>query len=150
MAFFAGLLSISLLILLIGYIFNIPYLLLYVNDMRISAAIMFLLIGAAHLIVPNKMVYMIDKFLPYAYALVIFTGVLEILLGTGLLFPSIQYYAGWSLMVLLVLMFPANIYVAVKHLPAPGEISGSPWYTWSRLAFQPVYILWIWWCIHLK
>jgi uncharacterized membrane protein len=38
----------------------------------------------------------------------------------------------------LVAMFPANIYVAVMELPAPGGLPASPWYTWSRLLFQPV------------
>jgi uncharacterized membrane protein len=145
MAFLSGLLSIGALLLLAGYIFNIPSLQQLPVDARISAAVMFVLIGAMHLAKPEKLTYMITGILPYAHALVIISGVLEIILGIGLLFPFTRVYAAWALIVLLIAMFPANIHVAVKQLPAPGGLPAAPWYTWSRLAFQPVYCIWIWW-----
>ncbi|GAA0543382.1 DoxX family protein [Chitinophaga japonensis] len=145
MAFLSGLLSIGGLLLLAGYLFRIPYLQQLQTDARIAAAVMFILIGVMHLVKPYKLTYMIEGILPYTYALVMISGVLEILLGIGLCFPATRVYAGWGLILLLVLMFPANIHVAVKQLPAPGGLPAAPWYTWSRLAFQPVYILWVWW-----
>ena len=145
MAFFSGLLSIWLLLLAAGHFFHITALQSLSTDARISAAVMFMLIGFFHLIKPGKLSYMINGMLPFPHFLVIFTGMLEMLLGAGLLFPATQFYAGWGLMILLVLMFPANIRVAVKQLPAPGGLPAKAWYTWSRLLFQPVYILWIWW-----
>jgi len=145
MAFLSGLLSIGALLLLTGYLFNIPYLQQLPVDARISAAVMFVLIGSMHLAKPEKLTYMIAGILPYAHALVIISGVLEIVFGIGLLFPSTRMYAAWALIVLLILMFPANIHVAVKQLPAPGGLPAAPWYTWSRLAFQPIYCIWIWW-----
>lgn len=145
MAFLSGLLSIGALLLLAGYIFKIPYLQQLAVDARISAAVMFVLIGFMHLAKPEKLTYMIAGILPYAHALVITSGVLEIVLGIGLLFPSVRVYAAWALIILLILMFPANIHVAVKQLPAPGGLPAAPWYTWSRLAFQPIYCVWIWW-----
>jgi len=148
MAFFSGLLTIALLLLGIGYLFHIPALLTLPADARISAAVMFLLIGFFHLMKPRKLTYMVEGMLPYPYLLVIITGIMEMLLGAGLLFPVTWNYAGWGLMLLLVAMFPANIRVAVKQLPAPGGLPAKPWYTWSRLLFQPVYILWIWWAIN--
>jgi uncharacterized membrane protein len=148
MAFFSGLCSIALLLLAIGYIFQIPLLQQLPADARISAAVMFLLIGFTHLLKPRKLTYMIEGMIPYPLLMVLFTGALEILLGAGLLFPATQFYAGWGLMILLVAMFPANIRVAVLNLPAPGGLPSKPWYIWSRLLFQPVYILWIWWAIN--
>jgi len=148
MAFFSGLCGISLLLLAIGYLFQVPLLQQFSVDARISATVMFLLIGVTHLVKPRMLTYMIEGFIPYAYFMVLFTGVLEIILGAGLLFPATQYYAGWGLMILLVAMFPANIRVAVKGLPAPGGLPSKPWNIWSRLLFQPVYILWIWWSIN--
>lgn len=148
MAFFSGLCSIALLLLAIGYGFHIPALQPLSFDARIAAAVMFLLIGFFHLLKPRKLTYMVEGMLPFPHLLVIFTGILEMLLGAGLLFPGAFYYAGWGLMLLLVAMFPANIRVAVKQLPAPGGLPSKPWYTWSRLLFQPVYILWIWWAIN--
>ena len=148
MAFFSGLCSIALLLLGIGYLFHIPALLTLPFDARISAAVMFLMIGFFHLLKPRKLTYMVEGMLPFPYLLIIVTGIMEMLLGAGLLFPDTYYYAGWGLMLLLVAMFPANIRVAVKQLPAPGGLPAKPWYTWSRLLFQPVYILWIWWAIN--
>ena len=147
MAFLSGLLSIALLSFLSGYLFNVPYLLHAPHDALIAAVVMFVMTGGMHLARPRKLTYMIAPWLPYAMALVIITGVMEILLGICLLFPATQYYAAWALTLLLIAMFPANIYIAVKQLPAPGGLPAKSWYTWSRLAFQPVYIGWIWWSI---
>jgi uncharacterized membrane protein len=143
MAFFSGLLSITLLLLLGGYISGNPYLMQWRHDARLAAAIMFIMIGVMHLIKPGKLTYMIEGWLPYALALVIITGIFEIIFGVGLLIPVTREYAKWGLIILLVCMFPANIRVAVEHLPAPGGLPAKPWYTWSRLAFQPLYILWL-------
>ncbi|NLR79784.1 DoxX family protein [Chitinophaga eiseniae] len=148
MAFFSGLCSIMLLLWATGHLLGISSLQALSTDARISAAVMFVLIGVAHLVSPRKLVYMIEGMLPFPLSLVIFTGILEILLGAGLLMPAFQYYAGWGLIILLIAMFPANIRVAVKKLPAPGGLPAKPWYTWSRLLFQPLYIWWIWWVIH--
>ncbi|HJT72867.1 MAG TPA: hypothetical protein VJ720_02590 [Chitinophaga sp.] len=147
MAFLSGLLSVSLLLFLAGLLFNIPVLQRYQDDARMAAAVMFVLIGIMHLVKPGKLTYMIEGWLPYATQLVLLSGVLEIILGIGLLFPAMKIYAAWGLMILLVLMFPANIYVAVKQLPPPGGLPAKAWYTWSRLVFQPVYILWVWWSV---
>ncbi|NLR57276.1 hypothetical protein HGH93_04155 [Chitinophaga polysaccharea] len=148
MAFFSGLCSIMLLLWAMGYLLGVSSLQALSMDARIAAALMFVLIGVMHLVSPRKLLYMIEGMLPFPFSLVIFTGILEILLGAGLLIPAIQYYTGWGLMILLIAMFPANIQVAVKKLPAPGGLPAKPWYTWSRLLFQPLYIWWIWWVIH--
>ena len=148
MAFFSGLFIIALLLLATGHLFHIPALQAMPTDARISAAAMFLLIGFFHLVKPQKLTYMIAGMLPFPHFLVMFTGVLEMLLGAGLLFPATRFYAGWGLIILLILMFPANIRVAVQQLPAPGGLPAKAWYTWSRLLFQPIYILWIWWGIN--
>lgn len=111
---------------------------------RLSAAIMFLQVGIMHLVSPEKLVYMIEDFMPFAYELVILSGVTEILFGLALLRRRTRIIAAWLLIFQLLAMFPANIYVALVELPAPGGLPASPWYTWSRLLFQPVYIWWIW------
>ena len=88
--------------------------------------------------------YMIPKFMPNPWLLVIVSGIAEIVLGIGLLVSATQYWAAWGLILLLIAIFPANINVAVDNLPAPGGLPSKPWYIWSRLLFQPIYILWIW------
>jgi uncharacterized membrane protein len=147
MAFLSGLLAIALLSLLTGHLFAVPWLQQWAHNARLAAAVMFILIGVMHLATPRKLTYMIDGWLPYALQLVLISGILEIVLGMGLLVDGVKVYAAWGLIILLIAMFPANIYVAIKQLPAPGGLPAKPWYTWSRLAFQPVYMAWVWWCV---
>jgi uncharacterized membrane protein len=145
-AFFAGLFSITILIMLFSRLAGIKAFQSFWDAARLSAAVMFVQVGIMHLVNPDKLVYMIEAFMPYPYEVIILTGVTEIILALGLLWQRTRKLAGWLLMAQLVAMFPANIYVAVMELPAPGGLPASPWYTWSRLFFQPVYIWWIWKC----
>src|SRR5690606_12749446 len=105
-------------------------------------AIAYIIIGVVHLVTPEKLTYMIPDFLPYPEALVYISGVMEIVLAVLLLIPRYQRWAGWLIIGLLVAVFPANINVAIHQLPAPGGLPAEPWYVWSRLAFQPIYIAW--------
>jgi uncharacterized membrane protein len=144
MAFFIGLLSITFLILLISRLSGISRYHHFWDAARLSATIMFVQVGIMHLVSPEKLVYMIEDFMPFAHVLVILSGVTEILFGLGLLWHRTRVIAAWLLIMQLIAMFPANIYVAVAELPAPGGLPANPWYTWTRLLFQPVYIWWIW------
>jgi len=143
MAFFIGLLTIGALSWGLGWLLCIPYLHDFQHAALVAAAIMFMLIGFTHLRRPEQLTYMIANFLPNARALVLGSGVAEILLGAGLLIPATQAPAAWGLIILLVLIFPANINVAINQLPPPGGLPAKPWYVWSRLLFQPVYAAWI-------
>ncbi|MEX2346995.1 MAG: DoxX family membrane protein [Balneolaceae bacterium] len=144
MAFFAGLLSITLLVMLVSRLAGIKAFQSFWDAGRLSAVIMFVQVGIMHLTSPEDLVYMIEGFMPFPYELIILTGVTEIVLALGLLWQRTRKSAAWLLMIQLAAMFPANIYVAVMELPAPGGLPASPWYTWTRLLFQPVYIWWIW------
>lgn len=144
MAFFGGLLSITVLIILVSRAAGFTTFQGFWDAARLAAVIMFVQVGLMHLISPEELVYMIEDFMPYAYELVIISGITEILFGLALLWPRTRVVAAWLLIFQLLAMFPANIYVAATELPAPGGLPASPWYTWLRLLFQPVYIWWIW------
>ena len=75
--------------------------------------------------------------------MVAISGVAEILGAIGLLLPALRRAAAYGLAVLLVAIFPANIYMAVAHIPFPG-IYGESWFQWARLPFQFVLIAWVW------
>ena len=143
MAFFLGLLSISALLYGFGWITKILYLLDFHHDALLATTAMFIMIGSTHLRKPEQLTYMVPKFMPDARLLVLLSGVAELVLGIGLLFPLTQTWAAWGLILLLIALFPANINVAINNLPPPGGLPAKPWYVWSRLLFQPVYILWI-------
>jgi len=145
MAFFIQIISIWLLLWLVSKVFWQQKLASYALKARIAFAIAYIIIGIVHLVTPEKLTYMIPDFLPYPKALVYISGVMEIVLALLLLVPKYQRWVGWLIIGLLLAVFPANINVALNHLPAPGGLPAEPWYVWSRLAFQPIYIAWVWW-----
>ena len=110
---------------------------------RISFSLSFIIIGAVHVIKPESLAYMIEDILPFSIFIVVATGVMEIALGLLLLVKKWQNKIAWLIIIYLVLIFPANINVAVNDLAAPGGLPSTPFYIWSRLFFQPVYIAWV-------
>jgi uncharacterized membrane protein len=109
--------------------------------MRVLLAIFFTGAGIMHFIIPNAYARIVPPALPMPHLLVIISGIAEILGGIGLLVPSTRRAAAWGLVLLLVAVFPANIYMAVAHVPAPG-ILGQSWAQWVRLPLQIPLVLW--------
>lgn len=72
------------------------------------------------------------------------SGVAEMLGGLGLILPVTRRAAAWGLIALLVAVFPANLNMAVNHLPL-GTSSVPAWALWARLPLQLVLIAWAWW-----
>lgn len=108
---------------------------------RVLLALFFIGAGIMHFIVQDAYVHMVPPGLPTPRLLVVVSGVAEILGGLGLLAPFTRRAAAWGLVVLLVAVFPANIYMAVYHVPATG-ILGQSWLQWLRLPLQIPMILW--------
>jgi uncharacterized membrane protein len=104
-------------------------------------AAFFVVAGIMHFVVPEAHVRIVPPALPVPRLLVVLSGIAEILGGAGLLLSSTRRAAAWGLVVLLVAVFPANIYTAVSHVPFPG-IFGKSWVQWLRLPLQIPLILW--------
>lgn len=104
-----------------------------------ALTVMFVLVGISHFAKAEKLEAMIPPHWPYRHAMNYISGAAEIILGILLLFTATRPLAAYGLLLLLLAVFPANIYVAgVK----PNL------YNISRLFFQPVYMWWIWYfCI---
>ena len=112
---------------------------------RVGLAIMFAFTGATHFTRTRQdLVRMVPPRLSNPAGLVTLTGVAELAGALGLLVPSTARWAAYALMLLLVAMFPANIYAARIH----HTIAGRPH---TRLALRlPLQILWIgllWWSV---
>jgi uncharacterized membrane protein len=80
-------------------------------------------------------------YLPWHWALVLVSGVFEIVLGEMLLFRRTMRLAGWGLILLLIGVFPANIYVYQHQEIIPA----SPLFHLLRLPLQAVLIAWAFW-----
>ena len=109
--------------------------------MRFILAIFFIFAGVMHFVIPTAYEHIVPPALPAPHLLVVISGIAEILGGLGLLIPFTQRAAAWGLVALLIAVFPANIYMAVAHVPAPG-ILGLHWVQWLRLPLQIPLVLW--------
>ena len=74
-------------------------------------------IGFLHFFQPNFFLKIMPPYLPFHLELVFVSGAIEIGLGAGLLFKRLRKYVGWGLILLLVAVYPANIYLAFNEVP---------------------------------
>jgi uncharacterized membrane protein len=110
---------------------------------RVILGCFFVGAGVMHFVIPDVYVRIIPPALPAPRLLVLVSGIAEILGGLGLLVPATRRAAAWGLVMLLVAVFPANIYTAVAHVPFAGFF-GQSWVQWLRLPLQIPLILWAW------
>ena len=110
---------------------------------RGALVIMFLFTGASHF---TSMKYdfaaMIPAPLPNDLWVIYLSGVLEIAGAIGLLIPRTRKLAGICLVLLLVALFPANVYAALNDIPLRGE---APTPLWLRGPMQLLFIGMVWW-----
>lgn len=110
---------------------------------RVLLAGLMIFAGVAHFRTPGPFVGIVPSFLPAPLAIVYVSGAIEVLLGVGLLVPATVQPAAWALVAFFVAVFPANVNMAVNHLPFGGPV--APWFAWARLPLQGVLIAWAWW-----
>ena len=103
----------------------------------IIMSILYIGVGIKHFTNPMWFIKIVPPILPFKLSLVYISGFFEILLGTMLLFPVTRYIAAWGLILLLIAVFPANIYLAQTNGTA---MNTSPAIAWGRLPFQTVFI----------
>jgi uncharacterized membrane protein len=87
----------------------------------VGLAAMFVMTGVAHFVNPLRrdMIAIVPPRLPAPGLLVTVTGVLELVGAAGLLYPPTRVAAAGCLFVLMVVMFPANVYAS--RMPDPPK-----------------------------
>ena len=105
-------------------------------------AAFFVYAGISHFTKKNFFMKAMPPYIPKPEAMVILSGIAEIVFGLGLLFEQTRTYAAWGIILLLIAVFPANVYMATsgkfKKIPQP--------LLWLRL---PLQIVLIWWAYYL-
>ncbi len=99
----------------------------------------FLNVGVDHFINPEFYLAIMPPSFPLHAEAVYISGFFEILGGVCLLVPRLRKIAGWGLVVLLICVYPANIYMALTPEAFP-EIPLSLLY--FRLALQFLFFYW--------
>jgi uncharacterized membrane protein len=110
----------------------------WTNAIAVGLAAMFVLTGVAHFVPPLRaaLIAIVPPQLPAPGLLVTLTGVLEFLGAVGLLVPATRVAAAVCLLLLMVAMFPANIYAARMPNPPKSMTTQLP----LRTAGEVVYL----------
>lgn len=93
--------------------------------------------GLLHFTNTNWFLQIVPPYLPIKLELVYLSGLFEVILGIMLIVPFLRYYAGWGLILLLIAVYPANIYLAQTNGAA---MNTSALVAWGRLPFQFLFI----------
>lgn len=101
-------------------------------------AFVYVVAGINHFVSPKFYLAIMPPYIPAHNLMVILSGVAEVALGLGLLFPATRSLSAWGLILLLIAVFPANIYMAT----ADQFVAISPWIRWGRLPLQGLLIWW--------
>jgi uncharacterized membrane protein len=109
---------------------------------RVAAAAMFLFTGVSHFVFPIEMAAMVPSAFPAPRLWVLATGVAEILGGLGLLVTGTSRLSAVCLAVLLVAVFPANVFAAIHKVGVGGHLEGIR-YLWFRAPLQVVFLAWV-------
>ncbi len=116
---------------------------------RLTMGVLFILGASLHFTASEAELKIIPSFLPFRREALYITGIFEFLGGVGLFVPNreVRRASAWGLVALLIAIFPANVYQAVKNIQLGGFMN-SQLYLWGRLPFQAVFIAWALWCTH--
>ncbi|MBP2456082.1 putative membrane protein [Mycolicibacterium lutetiense] len=104
---------------------GVDYLDSWPEAIAVGLAAMFALTGIAHFVNPLRrdMIAIVPPTLPAPSTLVTVTGVLELAGAAGLLYPPTRVAAAVCLFLLMLAMFPANVYAA--RMPNPPKSMAS-------------------------
>ena len=103
----------------------------------VGLAAMFLVTGIAHFVNPLRrdLIAIVPPRLPAPGLLVTVTGVLELLGAVGLLYPPTRAAAAISLGVMMLAMFPANVYASRIPSPPKSMTTQLPLRTVEQIVF---------------
>jgi uncharacterized membrane protein len=107
----------------------------------VISSIFYTIIGIKHFIESDYFLSIIPPYLPFHIELVYISGFFEILFGLMILFPKYRYYGSIGLILLLIAVFPANIYLA-QSKEAQEAIGTSQQIAIWRLPIQGI-LIWI-------
>lgn len=112
------------------------------NASRLLLAAFFILAGLNHFITPSIYLSIVPSYLQWPKTLVVISGVAEIIGGIGVWPARTRVWAGWGLIVLLLVLFPANIQATSTGMIVAGR-DVPTWLLWARLPFQLLLIAWV-------
>tara|TARA_Y100000768_G_scaffold153200_1_gene114488 strand:+ start:169 stop:579 length:411 start_codon:yes stop_codon:yes gene_type:complete len=107
----------------------------------IISSIFYVIVGIKHFTDPNYFISIVPPYLPYHLELVYISGFFEILFGVMILIPKYRYWGAIGLILLLIAVFPANIFLA-QNKEAQEAIGATQQIAVWRLPIQGI-LIWI-------
>ncbi|WP_136667117.1 DoxX family membrane protein [Flavobacterium sp. H122] len=102
-------------------------------------AFLYILAGFNHFRNPKMYIRIIPSYLPNPNLVNKLSGLAEIILGIGLLIPSVTKFSAWGIILLLIAIFPANLNMYLNEKAGFGL---PKWVLLLRLPIQLVLIYW--------
>lgn len=107
---------------------------------QILCCIFFITVGVLHFTSTETFTRIVPSFIPFPDWAVYITGVMEVAGGLLLYFPKTRRFASYFLIFLLIIVFPANINMAVNHIDF-GKV--PTFVLWARLPLQALLVYWV-------
>lgn len=105
-------------------------------------AVLYVIAGSLHFLKPRMYLGIMPPHIPYPHAVVFLSGIAEMVCGLLLLIPTGRVYGAWAIIVLLIAIFPANIYMSQQ---GGAKYGTKNWILLARLPLQLVLIAWAYW-----
>ena len=106
----------------------------------VAMSIFYVWAGIQHFIDPAWFVQIMPLCIPFHYKAVYLSGFFEILFGFMLLLPMTRYLGAWGLILLLIAVYPANIYLAFNEIPQKALGISAFAASWIRLPIQFIFL----------
>jgi uncharacterized membrane protein len=111
------------------------------NNLRILS-LFFIVAGINHFIMPVFYLPLIPPYFPKPEVINVLAGLVEILLGIGLLYQKTRGYAGWGIVALMIAFIPSHWHFLQIGSCINESLCVPPWLAWARLILvHPILIL---------
>ncbi len=109
--------------------------------------LLYLYAGYNHFANPGFYTKIIPSYLSqWRSSINIISGIVEIILAVGLLFPFTRTYAAYGIIMMLIAFIPSHIYMIQLGFFKLGKFQVTPIIGWIRLLIiHPLLIGWAWW-----
>ena len=113
---------------------------------QFGLALVFAFTALGHFVKTDAMTEMLPPSIQSRRALILASGILELLVAMLLLALPKSRFLGLSIMGFLIAVFPANVSAAVRRIPFGGHSAG-PTYLLIRAPVQLLLIVWTYWFV---
>jgi uncharacterized membrane protein len=107
--------------------------------------VLYFIAGALHFYMPDFYMQIMPAYLPWHLELIYLSGIAEMILGIGLLLPKYRRKAALGLVLLLIAVFPANVYLAFNETAQEALGTNQMGALWIRFPIQALLIGISWW-----